>query len=189
MQSDGPYFGLFRQRLDQIFDAKHRLIADRDHVRQRDRTLVHRQVRRQHPRLGDDSSSPVRAIAAMGKRPKRRSTEIVEHTIAIRPYQSHVACSFGQGPFALDVPHLAKPGSVADNATRSAFLQFRQGLDRCIRRYGQKHGIWCFRQVSDTGKTGMPADSSPPRIHWPDLARKTNTVRFAPPQPLHHARQ
>ena len=154
---------LFAQQVDEFSQTQIRLIANRDHMRQWQRSLAHGDVRGKHPRLRQDCRAITRARAAMRKRPECRAIEIIDHAVAIwvppAPYRP-VRYADRLLTRATIVMRLAEPGGITDDPARAHRRQARIVSGTSVAGIARKIASGASGRSAILATQGRPANCS-----------------------------
>ena len=170
MDADGADLGKVGKRVDEILDAQHRLIANREHIAERQAALRHRQIGGQHAALGDDGGTAPVKPATMGEWPERHAVDIIDQAIAVRADDRHVASRLDQRRFhrRAIAANLGKAGGVDNGTACPHRTQPGKAVDRLVTGYGNEHGIRRFGQIINRFETGKTTDRLALRVDWPE---------------------
>ena len=181
MDADGADLGKVGKRVDEILDVQHRLIANREHIAERQATLRHRQIGGQHAALGDDSGTAPVKPATMGEWPERHAVDIIDQAIAVRADYRHVASRLDQRRFhrRAIAANLGKAGGVDNGTACPHRTQPGKAVDRLVTGYGNEHGIRRFGQIINRFETGKTTDRLALRVDWPEWTVIADTPALA----------
>ena len=172
MDADGADLRQIGKGVDEILDAEHRLIANREHIAERQAALRHRQIGGEHAALGDDRGTAPLKTAAMGKGPERHTVYIIDQPIAVRANDRHVASRLDQRCLhrRAIAANLGKTGGVDDGTACPHRTEAGKAVNRLFTRHGDKHSIRRFGQIINRWEAGKTANGLALWIDRPERA-------------------
>jgi hypothetical protein len=160
-----------QQRLDDLRYAGPGGVADRQHVRQRQRAALHREVQRDVAALRDDGRAAVDPVSAVLVGPQRGAVEVVEDAVAVRPDQRHVTGGGEQAALQVHAvaADLGEAGGVTDRATGVATGERGDDLDGGLPPYPDEGRVGRRRERGGVGEARQALDRRAAWVHRPQL--------------------
>ena len=181
VQADGADPWVLGERGDVVGEAERGLVADGNHVGDRQGAVLHGQVDAHVAALGHDGDAALDRLAAVRVRPQRRAVQVVERAEAVGPDQRHLAGRLDQPPLQLGPrgTDLGETGGVADAAAGPARGQRAHHLDARLGGHGDEGGVRGLGKFAHARVAGQAFDRLAARVDRPDLAGEADAPALA----------